>query len=376
MLKSISTYIASFLLLTLFSCGGDGGSETPDNPSGGGGEPSQIVPTNLALTVNIQGKDASNPYGDGSGVIQCSITATNAKSYSFRFGTGDTVENTTGSAEYTFTAVGTKDYTVTVLAYSSTGHSASVSESITIKVDSQEQLVWFDEFNTDGAPDSSKWTYDIGTGCPNLCGWGNEEKQYYTSRSANVEVADGKLIIKALKESYDGASYTSARLKSHGKYSFTYGRVEVRAKLPIGVGTWPAIWMLGDNINTAGWPACGEIDIMEHAGKDQNKIHHSIHTPSSYGGTVNTFSHQVSGVSDDFHIYEVNWTSEKIIFSVDGIERYTYFPETKNDNTWPFNKAQYLLLNIAMGGVFGGEIDSNFSASTMEVDYVRVYQTP
>jgi len=161
---------------------------------------------------------------------------------------------------------------------------------------------------------------------------------------------------------------------TQGKFNFTYGRVEVRAKLPSGGGTWPAIWMLGSNITTVGWPACGEIDIMEHIGNNQGTVQSAMHTPSSYGGTVNKGSQFIADVSTNFHIYTLEWTSEKMVFTVDGVEHYTYNPSMKNSNTWPFDKTQFLLLNVAMGGSFGGNIDSNFTSSTMEIDYVRVYQ--
>lgn len=324
---------------------------------------------NLTLSITIKGKSVSQPYGDGSGVIDVVAKGDNAVKYSFRFGTGEVVENTTGKASYTFKHSGAKQYTVAVVAVSSTGHSLKVSEDITVL--KGYQLLWSDEFDTDGAPQSTHWTYDIGWGNN---GWGNNEAQYYTKRAKNVVISGGVLKITVMKEAYSGKQYTSARLKTQGKFSFTYGKVEVRAKLPKGVGTWPAIWMLGNNITSVGWPACGEIDIMEHVGKQQNVIHSSLHTPSSYGGTVNTHKKTIASVSEQFHIYTMEWTAEKITFFIDGKQHYQYSPANKTKANYPFNAPQFILLNVAMGGTFGGAIASDFSKSTMEVDYVRVYQ--
>jgi len=189
-----------------------------------------------------------------------------------------------------------------------------------------------------------------------------------------VKVEGGFLKITAKKESYEGSDYTSTRMKTQGKFDFTYGRVEVRAKLPTGGGTWPAIWMLGSSIGSVGWPACGEVDIMEHVGNNQGHVSSAMHTPSSFGGTVNHDSQFFDNVSSEFHVYAVEWTSEKMVFSVDDKVHYTYNPPTKNSSTWPYYEPQFIILNVAMGGGFGGTIDSDFSSSTMEIDYVRVYQ--
>jgi beta-glucanase (GH16 family) len=207
--------------------------------------------------------------------------------------------------------------------------------------------------------------------------------QHYTNRQDNSFVSNGTLKIVAKKETFTDQGvtkqYTSARLNS--KFAFTYGRVEVRAKLPTGAGTWPAIWMLGKNViepgsywtstsGTVNWPACGEVDIMEHWGNNQNYVQSAMHTPSSYGSTINLGGQTISTVSSDFHIYTLEWTSNKMVFSVDGVIHYTYNPTIKDASTWPFNEPQYLLLNVAMQPY----IDPNFTQSAMEVDYVRVYQ--
>jgi len=245
-------------------------------------------------------------------------------------------------------------------------------------------LVWADEFDGNGSLDSDKWFHQ--TKLPAGGSWFNGELQHYTDRIENSKVENGKLIITAKKETFTDQgqtkNYTSARLNS--KFAFTYGRVDARAKLPRGNGTWPAIWMLGRNIaedggywnddfGTTGWPLCGEIDIMEHYGNNQDVIHGSLHTVSSSGATVNTGSVTIPNVSDSFFVYSMNWSPNEISFMVDGEIYYTYNPTNKNVNTWPFFEPQYILLNIAMGGI-GGSIDPNFTESAMEIDYIRVYQ--
>ncbi|MFG4001810.1 family 16 glycosylhydrolase [Flavobacterium aquidurense] len=229
------------------------------------------------------------------------------------------------------------------------------------------KLVWFDEFDTDGAPDATKWTYDLGRGDS---GWGNNEKQNYTNAAANVIVQGGSLKITAKKEASGGADYSSARLKTDGKFKFTYGKVEVKAKLPTGVGTWPAIWMLGSNYATKPWPACGEIDIMEHVGKNQNVILSTLHYPGHSGGDGNTGSKTIPNVSTEFHVYKTVWSPASVQTFADDV----LIHSVPNDGTLPFNSDFFLILNVAMGGNLGGNIDPAFTQSSMEIDYVRVYQ--
>jgi hypothetical protein len=225
-------------------------------------------------------------------------------------------------------------------------------------------LKFSDEFNTDGAPDPAKWSYDLGTGSG---GWGNGEAQTYTNSSDNVIVAGGNLKITAKKV---GTSYTSSRLKSEGKYKFTYGKVEVRAKLPAGGGTWPAIWMLGSDYATNTWPGCGEIDIMEHKGNEPNVIHGTLHYPGRSGGNADGNKVTITNASTEFHVYKTIWSPTNIQIFVDD----KLIHSRANDNTIPFNKDFFLIFNVAMGGTFGGAIDPAFTQSAMEIDYVKVYQ--
>jgi beta-glucanase (GH16 family) len=257
-----------------------------------------------------------------------------------------------------------------------------VSHDVNPDDDEFPLLVWSDEFEGEGAINASKWHHQ--TRLPNGDSWYNGEIQHYTNRQANSHVTNGVLYITGKKETFTDQGhtkqYTSARLNS--KFTFQYGKIEIRAKLPAGIGTWPAIWTLGKNINedggywdiqgfgTTGWPACGEIDIMEHWGDNQNYVQSAIHTPSSFGGTVNKGGQSITNASTSFHTYTLEWYPEKLVFSVDGLLHYTYQPSVRDANTWPFDSEQYILLNFA----FLPSIDPNFIEDALEVDYVRVYQ--
>lgn len=245
-----------------------------------------------------------------------------------------------------------------------------------------DQLIWSDEFNIDGPLNSNNWFHQ--TQLPPGGNWYNNEIQHYTNRLDNSVVDNGVLKIFAKKEVFTDQNvtkqYTSARLNS--KFAFQYGKIEVRAKLPTGAGTWPAIWMLGKNINedgaywdnqgfgTTSWPACGELDIMEHWGNNQNYVQSATHTPSSSGATVNHGGQSVATATTAFHLYSLEWSSEKLIFSVDGLPHFTYNPPTKDASTWPFDAEAYILFNIAIQP----SIDPNFIESAMEIDYIRIYQ--
>ncbi|HCW08027.1 MAG TPA: laminarinase [Cytophagales bacterium] len=235
----------------------------------------------------------------------------------------------------------------------------------------KEKLIWSDEFNYTGVVDSTKWNFDQGNGCPQLCGWGNNEAQIYTTNKENIRVENGLLIIEAKK---NDNQWTSARINSRKKMTFTYGRIEFRAKLAEGLGSWSALWMLGESVSSKSWPACGEIDVMEHVGKFPGVIQSAMHTSFSNGETGNKGSTKI-GSYNQFHVYEALWTSKSIQFFVDGINYYTYQPLEINEKTWPFDSPFFIIMNLAMGGNFGGPtIDSTLTHARMEVDYVRVYQ--
>jgi hypothetical protein len=300
---------------------------------------------------------------DNSGNVTFTASAKNATTYEFDLGNGIFKIEPTGILKYKYPASG--NYDVRVFAKNSSGQ--MITKSLKISVSVGLSLIWSDEFNTGTAPDPAKWNYDIGTGAS---GWGNNELQYYTNRSVNVNISNGTLKIIARKESYSGSNYTSARLLTRDKFSFKYGRIESRAKLPAGIGTWPAIWMLGSNIGTVGWPACGEIDIMEHVGSQFNKIYGTVHYPGFSGGNAVGGTVNISNATTEFHIYAAEWNDTAIRFFVDGSLFFTF----ANNPSIPFNHNFFLLMNVAMGGNFGGAVDPAFSQAQMEVDYIRVYQ--
>ncbi|HCR91017.1 MAG: hypothetical protein A2W90_05115 [Bacteroidetes bacterium GWF2_42_66] len=231
-------------------------------------------------------------------------------------------------------------------------------------------LIWADEFDTGNAPSSAKWDYDTGGG-----GWGNNELQTYTNTRTNSWVENGRLYIKALKTA---GNWTSARMVTRQKGDWLYGRIEVKAKLPSGKGTWPAIWMLPTDWEYGSWPKSGEIDIMEHVGYDPGKIHGTAHT-EAYNHSVGTQKGNNITVSDAlsvFHVYAIEWNAEQIKWYVDDQLYFTFNNEYKTYKEWPFDKRFHLLLNIAVGGNWGGAqgIDPNLTEATMEIEYVRVYQ--
>jgi beta-glucanase (GH16 family) len=238
------------------------------------------------------------------------------------------------------------------------------------------KLVWSDEFNYRGLPDSTKWGYDVGTGD---WGWGNNEQQYYTKADThNVMVNKGVLTITAQKQKQGDKEYTSARMVTRDKAAWGHGRVEIRAKLPKGRGTWPAGWMLGANIKEVGWPLCGEVDIMEHVGYDPDTIVGSLHT-TTYNhmkGTQKTQRIFAKNLTTAFHSYIVEWNDDKMDFYFDKQKYLTVVNEHKTDKEYPFNNKMYLLLDLAIGGNWGGTkgIDPDIFPSKLEIDYVRVYQ--
>lgn len=232
--------------------------------------------------------------------------------------------------------------------------------------------IWSDEFNELGKPDPLKWSYDTGGH-----GWGNNELQYYTN-GGNVNIANGVLTITAKKEINGSNAYTSCRLSTKAKGDFLYGRFEIKAKLPSGRGTWPAIWMLPTDFAYGKWPNSGEIDIMEHVGYDQNKIHITVHT-GAFNHAIKTQvgkSIVVPTASADFHKYRVDWTPHAVKGFIDDEQIFDFTNNGQGFKTWPFDKRFHLLLNLAVGGNWGGQkgIDENAFPAGLEVDYVRVYK--
>ncbi len=237
-------------------------------------------------------------------------------------------------------------------------------------------LKWSDEFDGESL-NLADWTFEVGDGCPNNCGWGNNELQYY--REDNTSIVDGKLVITAKDQKFGDHDYTSSRIVTKGKQQFKFGRIDIRAALPKGQGIWPALWMLGSNIDAVGWPACGEIDIMELTGDLPNRILGTIH----YG--ANLSQHQYNSgtkyldgqetFQDEFHVFSINWENNLIEFLLDGEVYYTITPATLNGAPYPFNKNQFFIFNLAVGGNWPGSPDASTSfPQHLIVDYVRVFQ--
>lgn len=259
---------------------------------------------------------------------------------------------------------------------------ALVLSALPVIAADQSKLVWADEFDQpDGsAPNATNWVYDLGGG-----GWGNNELQTYTDRRENSRIANGMLVIEARREKFAGADgkereFTSARLKTLGKQSWTYGRIEARMKLPRGQGIWPAFWMMGDDVKTVGWPRCGEIDIMEHIGKEPTQVHGTVHGPGYSGGGGIGKAHTLpdgKAVADDFHVFAVDWEKDKITWSMDGN---TYFTLTADQlpagRKWVFDHPHFILMNLAVGGNWPGKPDATtVLPQRLVVDYVRVYSS-
>jgi len=342
-MKSMTVILMVLSILSL-SCSKKDSSGTPDS-----------APSNLTLAAVVS--------TDSSGNVSFTATATNAVKYDYNFGNNISQNDVAGNIMYKYPFSGS--YSVTVTAVSAGGQ--TISKSITIKVSVALTLVWADEFDTPGSPDPAKWGYDIGTGSG---GWGNNELEYYTNRQANAIISNGTLKIIAQKESYNGSAYTSARMLTNNLYSFKYGKIDVRAKLPAGTGTWPAIWMLGNNIATAGWPACGEMDIMEQSGSQKSIVLGTMHYPTEIGQYGDGSQTTITTASSEFHIYTALWTPSSIQLSIDGEVYYTL----ANSPALPFNQPFFIILNVAMGGNLGGTVDPSFTTDQMEVDYVHVYQ--
>lgn len=252
---------------------------------------------------------------------------------------------------------------------------AAPAQATALRAPADYQLVWSDEFNRDGLPDPARWAHDTGM---NKVGWHNRELQYYAGpRAENARVQGGRLVITARKESlssapdWGGQRYTSTRLVSRGKGEWTYGFFEIRARLPCGQGTWPAIWMLNRD---AVWPAGGELDIMEHIGREPGRVFSTVHTAAGHGGSGSGAATRVGDACTAFHDYQMHWTAETIRFGINGVPHFEYRNPRSGRERWPFDAPQFLILNIAVGGDLGGAVDDAVFPVAMEVEHVRVYQ--
>ena len=361
MIKSIKYSIiifSCFFCMAAISCSGSN-----DDPMIG---PGDIIPSNLSVNVNVIGKDGNNLYGDGSGVVNFTATASNAVKYGFIIDNKTEQQSANGTYQYIFNNIeGVENHEIKVIAYSSTNNSINKINTVPVAFYNGTPPSWADEFFENGAPNSMNWTYDIGTGTN---GWGNNELQTYTNSPANVIVEDG--VLKIIAKSDGSGGYTSARIKSENLFEFTYGTVEVRAKLPASAGTWPAIWMLGANFDQVSWPTCGEIDIMEQKGWDKNKVLGTCHWSNNGNYAGYGLETSIANAASNFHLYKLEWTEGGTIrIFLDNIE---YFVMTTN-SSMPFNADFFFILNVAMGGNLGGNIDAGFTEDTMEIDYIRVY---
>lgn len=372
------TFTPLFFILLLIGCEKETISTTDEDKP--------IIPTELTLDISLQGQVA-NPHGDGSGEANFKATATNGARFEFRIDNGIAMESSNGELAYTFAKEGTHTYKVTAIAYSNENLADSIAKNVRVRVAAPSKygmtLVWADEFDYEGEVDPNKWHHQV---VP-IFGdsWANGEVQHYTDRTDNSYVSEGTLKIVAKKEDYQfrgvTKNYTSARLNS--KYVFKYGRVDISAKLPAEGGTWPAFWTLGANINetgnyhgntygSVGWPACGEIDIMEQNGWNKDNLIGHLHWGDTQTGAYQNKggTKQVSATATSFNLYSLVWNENeiKILFN----EEVVY--QTENTSSMPYDNPHYLLFNIAMGGALGGSIPANFSQAVMEVDYIQVYQ--
>lgn len=341
-----------------------------------------VLPENLEVSLN------KNPNGS----VTVSFSATNANFYKVGFGMpNQTLERAIGNeAVYAYRTPG--DYKIIVQAHVTEELFISKETAVTITeeelgigipIDGYESpltyagynLVWQDEFS--GTSLSEDWVFEIGDGCPNLCGWGNNELEYY--RRENTEVKDGYLTITAKQESIGGKNYTSSRIKTQGKKSFQFGRVDIRAVLPKGQGVWPALWMLGDAITTVSWPACGEIDIMEMIGGNpngrDNTVHGTVHWDNNgayayYGGST---SLQEGIFNDKFHVFSIVWDEKKIAWLLDGVQYHEI--DISPASLDEFRKSFFFIFNVAVGGNWPGSPDGSTAfPQQMVVDYIRVFQ--
>jgi beta-glucanase (GH16 family) len=331
------------------------------------------APLTVSISSPVNGATVASNF-----TINATATASPATVTNVSFYDGNTLlgSDTNSPFDFSVSAAALGAHALKAIARDSSGNSAT-SSVVNVTVSNAPplagwQLAWSDEFTQANgtSPDSSKWTNDIGGG-----GWGNGELQYYTARTNNARIENGQLVIEAKAENYNGSSYTSARLLTQNKWAWTYGRMEARIKIARTQGIWPAFWMLGTNIPTAGWPACGEIDIMECIGSEPKKVYGTIHGPGySGGGSVGGSYTFVPDVADDFRIFAVEWTTNQIKWFVDGTNYFTVTPASLGGNTWVFDHHHFFLLNVAVGGAWPGYPDgTTILPQKMLVDYVRVY---
>ena len=365
------------LLFILFVTGAIGlGTSCNENPP----EDNLLLPTNLVHTITL-----SNAQ---KGRVEATIKADNANFYSILFETVngfETPEMTGNKAVYTY--VDTGWFQVKFRAHVSAAQYSEIIDSVYIEFkeitlengfkspESYDgyQLVWADEFNGTTL-DMNSWTYEVGRG---EWGWGNNELQYYHDGEKNATVMDGKLTITAKEESAGDAAYTSARIVTRGKKEFQFGRVDIRARLPKGQGIWPALWMLGSNIGDVSWPACGEIDIMEAVGHKPNEVFGTAHWGKSVPSTFNSKKYRLStgDFTDSFYVYSIVWEKDKIEWYVNDVKYHTITP-VNIGSIYPFNNPFFFIFNIAVGGNLPGSPDANTRfPQTMEIDYIRVFQT-
>ena len=357
------------MLLLMLPCGDNNNESQPD-------------PSELMMEVTI----ADNREGE----ITIVANANNTVEYHFLLGNGEQLieKNETGEFQYTFAESGT--YLVQVRAYGASGRYIKKEKQVEISIGNDEvpleqgystplaydgyALVWNDEFNSDDI-NTDYWSFETGDGCPDLCGWGNNELQYY--RKENAWTEEGVLVIEARNEAFSGKQYTSTRMKSQDKKSFRYGRIDIRALLPKGQGIWPALWMLGNNISTAGWPSCGEIDIMELIGGtgNDNTVHGTVHYDKDgsyvFHGGKKTISNEI--YAEKYHVFSIIWDETSITWHMDDMQYYSV--DITPQHMSEFHQEFFFILNIAVGGNWPGDPDSTtIFPQQMKIDYIRVFQ--
>lgn len=382
-MSSPASRLAGLTVCLLAACAEPGPAESPGDVWRGEDPDGDLAAVDLV--VEPLGADALNPHGDGSGAVLLTASAADAVRFVFRIDEGQPIESPEGAIEVTVDQEGVSDYLFEVMAYGPSGEIGRANQTVSVYRSTAPfpTLMWADEFDDEGSFDTSKWKAQV---IPPLDGgWFNGEQQHYTDRLDNAYVSDGTLKIVARRERYttQGSTrdFTSARLNS--TFAFTYGRVEVRARLPAQGGTWPAIWTLGANINEVGnpfgstygdvgWPACGEIDILEQRGWDkQNTIAHFHWGDTQTGAYHNEGGElRVPTSTSDFHVYALHWDERILQVYVDD----QLVHAMPNDDGRPYDNPHYLLLNIAMGGNLGGSIPADFDEAVLEIDFVRVFQ--